>query len=202
MIPSPKGGTPRSRSRVAVNGRRNWPFGPCADHGDTADTLPMSRSSARSRTAIRSFAVSFLALLCLGLVAPPAGAATGDVTEFTIPTPVSLPQGIVVGPDGVSWFAQRSANAIGSLSNGTFSQYPLPNAGSAPFWVALGLRRERVVHGALREPDRQDHIDGRDHRVPDPDRRQSARRDHGRARRCAVVHRTDRQPDRTDHHRG
>ena len=33
---------------------------------------------------------------------------------------------------------QRSANAIGSLSNGTFSQYPLPNAGSAPFWVALG----------------------------------------------------------------
>jgi virginiamycin B lyase len=98
----------------------------------------MTRSSARPRTVIRSFAVSFLTLLCLGLVAPAAGAATGDVTEFAIPTPASLPQGIVIGPDGVSWFAQRSANAIGSLSNGTFSQYPLPNAGSAPFWVALG----------------------------------------------------------------
>jgi len=98
----------------------------------------MTRSSARPRTVIRSFAVSCLTLLCLGLVIPAAGAATGDVTEFAIPTPASLPQGIVIGPDGVSWFAQRSANAIGSLSNGIFSQYPLPNAGSAPFWVALG----------------------------------------------------------------
>ena len=110
----------------------NGTFGRCGDHGDIADTLPMTRSSAPPRTVIRSCAVSFLTLLCLGLVTPAAGAATGDVTEFAIPTPASLAQGIVIGPDGVSWFAQRSANAIGSSSNGTFSQYLLPNAGSAP----------------------------------------------------------------------
>ncbi len=94
----------------------------------------MTRSNAGSRTAI----VSLLALLGLGLVAPPAGAATGDVTESAIPTPVSLPQGIAVASDGAIWFTERSANAIGLLSNGSFSEYPLPNASSAPFWITAG----------------------------------------------------------------
>jgi streptogramin lyase len=104
------------------------------DHSGIADTSGMTRSSAGSRTAI----VGFLALLGLGLVGPPASAATGDVTESAIPSPVSLPQGIAVAPDGAIWFAERNANAIGLLSNGSFSEYPLPNPASAPFWITAG----------------------------------------------------------------
>ena len=152
----------------------------------------MSRSSARSHVGVRSLAVSLLALLCLGLIAPSAGAATGDITEFTVPPAGSLLQGIAVGSDGTLWFAERNANAVGSLSNGTFSQYQLPNAASAPFSGDRRLRRERVVHGALRESDRHDHTGGHHHRILDPHAGQSTRRDHRRARRCPLVHGTDR----------
>jgi streptogramin lyase len=94
----------------------------------------MSRSNIGTRTVL----VGLLALLSLGLVAPPAGAATGDVTEYTVPTAASLPQGIAVGSDGAFWFAERNANAIARLSNGSFTEYPLPTASSAPFWVTTG----------------------------------------------------------------
>jgi streptogramin lyase len=93
---------------------------------------------SRSKVAIRTVIVGLLMVLSVGLVTPPAGAATGDVTEFTVPTAVSLPQGIAVGSDGAVWFAERSANAIGRLENGSFSEYPLPITGSTPFWVATG----------------------------------------------------------------
>ena len=97
---------------------------------------------------------------CLGLVAPPAGAATGDVTEFTIPTPASLPQGIVVGPDGVcvvrsSGARTRSGRSRTAPSASTRSRTParLP---SGSRWVPTGTCGSR---SALGEPDRADHID-------------------------------------------
>ena len=164
-------------------------FGRCGDRGSDADNLDMSRSSARPHAGIRPFAVSLLVLLCLGIVTPPAGASTGDITEFTIPTLRA-----VAGDRGrprwcvVVRSAERQRDRVALERHVQPIRAPERRVGS--LLGRAGPRRERVVHGALGEPDREDHIDRRDHRVPDPDRRQSARRDHGRARRCAVVHRT------------
>ena len=114
---------------------------------------------------------------------------------------VSVPQGIVVASDGVAWFAEQSANAIGSLSNGIFSRYPLPTAGSAPFSVTIG------ADGNIWFTERLSNRIGKitptgvitEYPIPTAGSRPGGSR---RTRRCPVVHRTGRQPDRADHHRG
>jgi virginiamycin B lyase len=64
----------------------------------------------------------------------------GDVTEYTIPTPSSTPQAVVVDTDGGVWFTEQSGNKIGRLdpTNGSFVEYPVPTPGSAPLGLALG----------------------------------------------------------------
>jgi streptogramin lyase len=87
---------------------------------------------------MRTVTVGLVTMLGLGVMAPQAGAATGDVTEFSIPTASSAPQGIAVGFDGALWFTERSSNAIGRLADGVFTEYPLPNVNSAPYWITAG----------------------------------------------------------------
>ena len=92
----------------------------------------------RWRAGTRTVVVGIMTVLSLGAIAPLAGAAAGDVTEFPLPAAASLPQGIVAGPDGALWFAERNLNAIGRLKDGALTEYTLPSPGSAPFWVATG----------------------------------------------------------------
>ena len=63
---------------------------------------------------------------------------TGIITEYTLPTPVSGPEGITLGPDGNLWFTEfgrpDDGNAIGWInpSNGTIGQQTVNTADSGP----------------------------------------------------------------------
>jgi virginiamycin B lyase len=63
----------------------------------------------------------------------------GRVTEYTIPTPNSTPQAILVA-DGAVWFTEQAGNKIGRLdpATGAMLEYPVPTAGAAPLGLALG----------------------------------------------------------------
>lgn len=73
---------------------------------------------------------------------------SGQITEFTTPTPFSNPAGITVGPDGNLWFTeyayevrdmpgvQQGGNRIGRITvSGTITEFPLPS----PFARADGI---------------------------------------------------------------
>ena len=86
----------------------------------------------------RSALPLIVALLLLAGI-PHAGAQQSGLSEFPVPTANALLQGIVTGPDGNLWVAERSANAIARMTpEGVTTEFPLPNPGSAPFWLAVG----------------------------------------------------------------
>ena len=63
----------------------------------------------------------------------------GTVTEFTIPTDNSDPDGITAGPDGNLWFSENDAAKIGRITpDGVFTEYPLPNLLLRPAGIAAG----------------------------------------------------------------
>jgi streptogramin lyase len=79
-----------------------------------------------------------VALLLLAGI-PHAGAQQSGLSEFPVPTANALLQGIVTGPDGNLWVAERSAGAIARVTpGGVVTEFPLPDAASAPFWLAVG----------------------------------------------------------------
>ena len=58
---------------------------------------------------------SFARLACLlAVLAFPAAAEA--VTEFPVPTAVSQPAEITVGPDGAIWFTEEGGNKIGRIT--------------------------------------------------------------------------------------
>jgi virginiamycin B lyase len=63
----------------------------------------------------------------------------GNVREYSIPTPNSVPQSVVVADD-VVWFTEQSGNKIGRLdpSTGSVAEYPVPTPGAAPLGMTLG----------------------------------------------------------------
>jgi virginiamycin B lyase len=63
----------------------------------------------------------------------------GDVREYGIPTPSSVPQSVVVA-DGAVWFTEQAGNRIGRLdpATGSVTEYPVPTPGSAPLGMTLG----------------------------------------------------------------
>ncbi len=69
-------------------------------------------------------------------IASPAWAATGDITEFPIPTPDSQPVGIKVGPDGNLWFTEQGGNKI--PPDGVITEFPIPTPNSTPFGITAG----------------------------------------------------------------
>jgi streptogramin lyase len=86
----------------------------------------------------RNFLPLIVALLLLAGI-PHAGAQQSDLSEFPVPTANALLQGIVTGPDGNLWFAERSANAIARMTpGGVVTEFALPRPGSAPFWLVVG----------------------------------------------------------------
>ena len=63
----------------------------------------------------------------IGYVSP-----AGAVAEYPIPTGVSDPSSIALGPDGRIWFAESAANKIGAFSPAavSFSEYSIPSKSS------------------------------------------------------------------------
>jgi virginiamycin B lyase len=85
------------------------------------------------------FALPLIVALLLLAGIPHAGAQQSDLSEFPVPTANALLQGIVTGPDGNLWVAERTANAIARVTPaGAVTEFPLPTADASPFWLAVG----------------------------------------------------------------
>ena len=82
----------------------------------------------------RRIAAAFLGLAGL------SGLAAGQViTEFTIPTAGSQPQGIVGGPDGNLWICEVDGNKIARLTTaGVFTEFPIPTPASGTETICVG----------------------------------------------------------------
>ena len=77
------------------------------------------------------------ALVWLATAAPAAAAPT--VQEFDIPTAMSQPQDLALGPDGNIWFAERGANKIGRISAGNPGDIDeFPTVGTGPEILTVG----------------------------------------------------------------
>jgi streptogramin lyase len=73
------------------------------------------------------------------LCALAAFAAGQVITEFTIPTAGSQPQGIVGGPDGNLWICETIGNNIARLTTaGVFTEFPIPTAASGTETITVG----------------------------------------------------------------
>jgi len=91
--------------------------------------------------AIRPTPLSLATLLAIVLVTPANVGAQNtpnesapevSITEYAIPTPGSLPGGIVVGPDAAMWFYESGANQIGRITlHGTITEYSIPTPGAS-----------------------------------------------------------------------
>ncbi len=70
----------------------------------------------------------------------PNGIPNGAITEFTIPTSQSEPEGITAGPDGNVWFTEYGSNKIGRITRkGTFTEFRIPTSQSEPYGITAGL---------------------------------------------------------------
>src|ERR1044072_4670364 len=77
----------------------------------------------------------------IGQIANPASASEKlSVREFSIPTPNSFPEGIVVAADGMVWFTEQRAGNIARLDpkDGVISEYPIPTPNSGPVGITVG----------------------------------------------------------------
>ena len=61
------------------------------------------------------------------------------ITEFPVPTPGTLPESIVAGPDGNLWFTEGSTK-IGTINPTTHvaTDFTTPTAASYPYGIAAG----------------------------------------------------------------
>jgi streptogramin lyase/type II secretory pathway pseudopilin PulG len=60
-------------------------------------------------------------------------------TEFLIPTAISGPIGITVGPDGNLWFTEDTGNKIGRITTGgTITEFTVPTGSSSPYGITAG----------------------------------------------------------------
>jgi streptogramin lyase len=88
--------------------------------------------------ASRSVVFATLALLGAGL----PGVLWGQsITEFTVTTANSQPNGIAAGPDGNLWFTEAStlANKIGRITTaGVITEFPIPTAASGANFITAG----------------------------------------------------------------
>src|SRR4029077_5815269 len=61
------------------------------------------------------------------------------ITEFTVPTASSRPEGIVLGPDGALWFTESGASKIGRVTTGgAFTEYAIPGAFALARAITVG----------------------------------------------------------------
>src|SRR5205823_6545279 len=63
---------------------------------------------------------------------------SNGVTEYTVPTTSSQPEGLITGPDGLLWFTESASGKIGKVTtSGTFTEYSL-GAGHMPQEICVG----------------------------------------------------------------
>jgi streptogramin lyase len=87
-------------------------------------------SRPRSRPGPRPLLLEQLENRCL---------LAGSITEFTIPTAASAPEGITAGPDGNLWFTETAGNKIGRISPaGSLTEFTVPTPNSSPQDITAG----------------------------------------------------------------
>jgi virginiamycin B lyase len=63
----------------------------------------------------------------------------GVITEFSVPTANSGPDGITAGPDGNLWFTEGEAGKIGRIATGgVITEFTIPTANSRPDSITTG----------------------------------------------------------------
>jgi len=91
--------------------------------------------------------------------------ATGQIDEFTIPTPNSLPHGIAIAPNGHIWFTEYATDQIGRFNpvTETFTEYPyIPSstANSTPLGLTdLAVSRQNILWLTASESDQVIYFD-------------------------------------------
>ncbi len=64
----------------------------------------------------------------------------GKITEFSIPTANSAPNGITQGPDGALWFTEGLSNKIGRITTaGTITEFSIPKRDHNKFPSPTGI---------------------------------------------------------------
>jgi virginiamycin B lyase len=82
--------------------------------------------------------LALLLAAVLALVSPTAALAA-TFTEYTVPTPASLPALITAGPDGALWFTENQGNKIGRVTTGgSITEFSVPTPASDPNGITLG----------------------------------------------------------------
>ena len=141
----------------------------------------------------------FSVVLALAALATPAAA----VTEFPVPTAVSQPAGITVGPDGALWFTEENGHKIGRITTaGAITEFPTLTNPSGPSEITAGPDGALWFTEFAANPPQIGRITtaGVRHGIP-ARRRQRPGRNHRRTGRRPVVHRERNPHDRADHHR-
>src|SRR6266704_3137395 len=65
--------------------------------------------------------------------------ADPTMTEFSVPTLSSDPQGIIPGPDGNLWFTEVLGNKVGRITpSGTITEFSIPTSSSNPLGITSG----------------------------------------------------------------
>lgn len=64
-------------------------------------------------------------------------APSGEVSRFTIDTPIVRLGRLAIGPDGSAWFAEPTRSSITRLKDGTFTRYQVGPSSGVPYGVAV-----------------------------------------------------------------
>ena len=73
------------------------------------------------------FALCVCFLISVTTCLASCGTGTKAMTEYSLPTSFSIPQGITAGPDGNIWFAETHNNKIGRITpSGRLTEYRVP----------------------------------------------------------------------------
>jgi virginiamycin B lyase len=64
-------------------------------------------------------------------------APSGEVSRFTIDTPIVRLGRLAIGPDGSAWFAEPTRSSITRLKDGEFTRYQVETSSGVPYGVAV-----------------------------------------------------------------
>lgn len=111
----------------------------CGERQSTQRTQPGASAAASASTDQSEPPVaSALAEIPTPAAGQGAAAKTGQITEFALPSPISVPSGIAAGADGNLWVAQTGINAIARVTPaGAMTEFALPG-GALPSAVVAG----------------------------------------------------------------
>jgi serine/threonine protein kinase len=127
-------GTARPDSGYAATTSSPLSLVPTFTSGSLAPSTTSSMSAHPNKRALRSKAI-LGAILLLVLVSSGVGVflatrphspPAGIITEFSVPTPKSVPATITTGPDGNLWFTEVLNSKIGRITpGGQITEFPL-----------------------------------------------------------------------------